>query len=145
VGSFALLPAVKLPSGSSDGGTGTGTADVSLLLISSHKLGPVAMDLNLGWVRRSGDGTAAPRNASLWTASFGGPGIGSVGWVAEVFGYPATSGPSGSDTIAAFLAGPTFEVREWLLLDAGFIAPLSGSQPRALYAGATYNIMRLWK
>ena len=35
---------------------------------------------------------------------------------------------------------PTFRVRDWLVLDAGFIAPITGPQPRAFYAGVTYNI-----
>jgi len=41
---------VKLPPGSSDSGTGTGTTDVGLLLISSHSLGPVSLDL---WISSS--------------------------------------------------------------------------------------------
>ena len=53
-----------------------------LLLISSHEFGPVAMDINAGYTRRSGDGSGAPKNATLWTASFGGPSVGarSDGW-----------------------------------------------------------------
>jgi hypothetical protein len=145
VGNFAILPSIKVPSGSSDSGTGTGTLDISLLFISSHKLGPVAMDLNFGYTRRGGDGTLAPRNASVWTASFGGPARGRLGWVAELYGYPATSGPAGAAAVVAFLGGPTVEVREWLVLDAGVIIPIAGSQPRALYAGAVYNLGRLWK
>jgi hypothetical protein len=144
VGNFAVLPSVKLPSGSADSGTGTGTTDVNVLLISSHALGAVAMDLNVGFTRRGGDGTVAPRNATLWTASFGGPARGWLGWVAELYGYPATSGPAGADSIVAVLAGPTFTVREWLVLDAGAIVPIAGPQPRAFYAGVTYNVGRLW-
>lgn len=145
VGNFAVLPAVKVPTGSADSGTGTGTTDMSLLLISSHKLGPVAMDLNVGYTRRGGDGTVAPRTASLWTASFGGPARGKLGWVAELYGYPATSGPAGAAATVAFLAGPTVEIREWLVLDAGGIVRITGPQPRALYAGVVYNVGRLWK
>ncbi len=144
VGDLAVLPSLKLPSGSADSGTGTGTTDVGLLLISSHKLGAVAMDLNVGYTRRGGDGTVAPRNATLWTASFGGPARGSLGWVAELYGYPATSGPAGADSVVAFLVGPTFAIREWLVLDAGAIVPITGPQPRAFYAGVTYNVGRLW-
>jgi hypothetical protein len=44
---------------------GTGTTDPNLLFISSHKLGPVAMDLNVGYTRRSGDGSVAPTSASV--------------------------------------------------------------------------------
>src|SRR5205823_7144424 len=39
VGDFAILPSIKVPSGSVASGTGTGTTDVGLLFISSHKLG----------------------------------------------------------------------------------------------------------
>ncbi len=144
LGDFAVLPAVKLPTGSAATGTGTGTTDVSLLLISSHQFGDVAMDLNAGYTHRSGDGANAPTNATLWTASFGGPLAGSVGWVAECYGYPATSGPSGQRSSVALLAGPTLLVRRWLVFDAGAIVPLTGPQARALYAGAVYNVGRMW-
>ena len=142
---FAILPAVKLPTGSSSSGTGTGTTDVSILLISSHDLGPVAMDVNVGYTRRSGSGATAPRDATLWTISFGGPGAGPVGWTAELYGYPATAGPAGAHSIVALLFGPTFVVRPWLVLDAGAIVRLAGPQPRAIYGGLVYNIGRLWK
>ena len=145
VGDFAILPGIKTPSGSADFGTGTGTTDVSLLFISSHSIGPVAMDLNLGFARRSGDGTVAPRNASVWTASFGGPARGALGWVGELYGYPATAGPAGAASIVALLAGPTLQVRPWLTLDGGLIAPISGPQPRAIYLGVVYNVGRLWE
>ena len=133
-----------MPTGSASSGAGTGTTDVSLLVISSHALGPVAMDLNAGYTRRSGDGTAAPRAATVWTASFGGPWRGRAGWVAEIYGYPATSGPSGAASIVAVLVGPTWLVRRWLVLDGGVIVPVTGPQPRAVYAGLTYNVGRLW-
>lgn len=143
VGDFAVLPAIKFPTGSDE--TGTKTTDVSLLLISSHKFGDVAMDLNVGFTHRSGDGANAPTNATLWTASFGGPLAGALGWVAECYGYPATSGPSGQSSIVALLGGPTFTVRPWLVFDAGVIVPVTGPQPRALYAGAVYNVARIWR
>ena len=144
LGDFAIEPAIKAPTGSTASGAGTGTTDVNLLVISSHALGPVAMDLNVGYTRRGGDGAAAPRDATVWTASFGGPWRGPAGWVAELYGYPATSGPAGADAIVALLVGPTWEVRSWLVLDAGVIAPIAGPQPRAAYIGVTYNVGRLW-
>ena len=145
LGRFAVLPSIKVPSGSVDLGTGTGTVDVGMLFISSHNLGPVAMDLNYGYTHRGGDGSNAPRNASVWTASFGGPARGRLGWVAELYGYLATTGPAGSAAIEAFLVGPTIQVREWLVLDAGAIVPIAGPQPRAVFAGVVYNVGRLWK
>jgi hypothetical protein len=142
LGDFAVLPAVKFPTGTAE--TGTKTTDISLLLISSHEFGDVAMDLNVGYTRRSGDGSNAPTNATLWTASFGGPLTGPVGWVAECYGFPATHGPSGVASIVALLGGPTLTVRPWLVFDGGVIVPVTGPQPRALYAGAVYNVGQMW-
>ena len=143
LGDFALQPSVKFPTGSSSHGTGTGTTDVGLLLISSHDWGDYALDVNFGYTRRSGDGTQAPRDATLWTVSGGGPVYKSLGWVAEVFGYPRTTGPAGEEGIVAFLTGPTYEIAKWIVLDAGVIVPLTGPQPHALYAGVTWNIGKL--
>lgn len=140
VGDFALLPAVKFPTGSSDKGMGTGTTDASILLISSHDFGPISMDINVGYTKRSGNGSNAPTNATLWTVSFGGPVSGSLGWTAECYGLPTTTGPAGQAAIVALLGGPTFLVRKWLALDAGLIVPLTGPQPHALYAGGVYNV-----
>lgn len=143
VGDFAILPSIKLPSGSANSGTGTDTTDFGALFISSHAFGSVAMDINVGYVRRSGDGTNASRSSTVWALAFGGPAHKIFGWSAELFGYPGTSGLSGSRRTVAFLAGPTWQVRKWLVLDAGFIAPIAGPQLRAIYAGATYNVGKL--
>jgi hypothetical protein len=142
VGDFAILPSLKMPSGSA--GVGTETTDFSFLFISSHVIDQISMDLNVGFTRRSGDGTLAPQTATLWTASFGGPARGPVGWVAELYGYPATSGPAGADSIVAILLGPTLRVHEWLVLDVGVIGAITGPQPRAVYAGVVYNVGRIW-
>jgi hypothetical protein len=142
-GDVAIQPSLKLPTGSAIRATGTGTTDLGLLFISSRDLGPVSMDLNAGYTRRSGDGTAAPRSATLWAASFGGPAAGALGWGAELFGYPATTGPAGAPSVIAFLGGPTCTVREWLVLDAGVILPIAGPQPKAVFFGGVYNIGRI--
>jgi hypothetical protein len=143
IGDFALQPSLKLPSGSALHGTGTGTTDVGLLLISSHDWGDYARDINVGYTRRSGDGSQAPRDATLWTVSSGGPVFRSLGWVAEVFGFPGTTGPAGNRGTAAFLTGPTFTIARWLVIDAGAIVPLTGPQPHSWYAGLTWNIGKL--
>jgi Putative MetA-pathway of phenol degradation len=144
-GNVAVLPSLKLPSGSTTSGTGTGTTDFSLVLISSQEFGPIEMDLNVGYTRRGGDGSTAPRNATVWTSSFGGPALRKLGWTAEVYGYPGTSGPSGAPPIVAFLGGPTLHLRRPLAFDAGVIEPITGPQPRSLYAGVVYNVGRIWK
>lgn len=143
-GRFALLPSVKLPAGSPASGAGTGTTDVSLLFISSHELGPIELDINFSFTRRSGDGTVAPKAATLWTFSFGGAAIDPLGWVAELYGLPGTSGPAGKAASAAVLIGPTFTIRPWLVLDTGVIAPLVGPQPVALFLGGVWNIGQIW-
>ena len=140
LGDFAFLSSVKFPTASAREGFGTGTTDLSLLLISSHELGSVDMDLNAGLTKRSGDGSRVPKTATVWTASFGFLLTGAFGWVAEVFGYPGTAGPQGQKGSVALLAGPTFSAREWLALDLGTITPVTGPQPRAAYAGFVWNI-----
>jgi len=140
LGRFALLPSIKLPTGSRSSGAGTGTLDGNLLLISSNNLGAIALDVNLGYSVRGGDGTVIPRNATLWTISFGGPGTGDIGWTAEVYGYPGTSGPAGKPPIVSLLFGPTFALRSWIVFDLGLIGPIAGPQPRAVYLGAVWNI-----
>jgi hypothetical protein len=142
-GDFAVLPALKLPTGSSERGTGTGTTDASLLLISSHDVGAISVDANLGYTRRGGDGSRTPRDATLWTVSAGFPAIGRLGGTAELYGFPGTSGPAGSTPLVAVLAGPTMNVRTWLAVDAGVIVPVEGPQPHAFYAGMVWNIGRL--
>jgi hypothetical protein len=79
----------------------------------------------------------------VWTASFGGPLGGGLGWTAECYGYPSTVGPAGQASIVALLGGPTFLVQQWLAIDAGVIVPLTGPQPHALYAGLVYNVGRM--
>lgn len=145
LGRFAVLPSVKFPTGSAASGTGTDTTDASVLLISSHDLGPVALDINAGYTRRSGDGLTVPRHATLWTVSLGGPAVGVVGWVAEVYGLPPASGPAGGDNLVAVLIGPTLAARRWLTLDGGIITPLRGPKPHAVYCGAVWNLGRAWK
>lgn len=137
---FALLPTVKLATG---GDRGTRTTDAALLLIDSRSIGPVSLDLNIGLTLRSGDGTSAPRTASLWTVSSGAPVAGAVGWQLECFGYPGTHGPAGAAPIVAILTGPTLGAWRTLALDAGVILPVAGPQPRALYAGLVTNLGRL--
>ena len=143
IGDFAIQPSLKLPAGSATHGTGTETTDVGLLLISSHGWGDYALDINAGFTRRSGDGSQVPRNALRWTVSGGAPVYKALGWAAEIYGFPRTTGPAGQDGIVAILTGPTLEIEKWLVLDAGAIFPLSGAQPHALYAGLTWNIGKL--
>ena len=143
LGSFALLPYLKFPSGSVAEGRGTGTTDATLIAISSRTLGPVSVDLNLAYTIRSGNGSRVPRQASFWTASIGFPIVAQSGWTFEYFGYPATSGPSGEGAWSAILTGPTATIRPWLAIDFGVIVPLAGRQTYGLYAGGTWNAGRL--
>lgn len=134
IGDFALQPGLKLPTGASRAGRGTGTTDASLLAISSHVIGPVALDVNLGVTRHS-DGT----DAALWTVSTGTTIDGPLAWAAEVFGYPGFA----AAPAVGFLTGPTWTVHPWFVADLGLIVNVAGPQPPALYAGLTWNVGRL--
>ena len=143
LGDFAVLPSLKIPTGSAENGTGTGTTDASLLVISSRDVGPVHIDLNAGWTYRNGS-ESVPRDAWVWTASFGGALRGPVGWTVEWYGYPGTGGDAGSDPIVALLAGPMWTARNWLVFDVGLVVPVAGGQPRAIFGGVTYNVGQLF-
>jgi hypothetical protein len=138
---FAILPAVKWPTG---GDRGTSTTDLGLLLIDSRTIGPVSLDINAGLTRRSGDGSSAPRTSTLWTVSSAFPAVGPVGWQLECFGLPGTHGPEGAAPTVAVLTGPTLGAWRSLSLDAGVILPISGPQARAVYAGLVVNLGR-WR
>jgi len=143
VATFAVFPTVKLPTGSTSEDAGTGTTDLGLVLISSREFGDVSLDVNVGMVHRFGRDELAPHDSSMWSVSFGGSLHGPIGWAAEFYGFPSTAGPAGDRSVLATLLGPTMRVRGWLVMDAGIIVPLTGPQPRALYAGGAYNIGRL--
>lgn len=138
---FSVQGAIKFATGAHD--VGTGTTDLSLLLISSRPIGAAELDLNAGYTHRSGDGAVVPTSATLLTASLGSPIHGAVGGVAELFSYPGTSGAAGTSTQVGFLVGPTLQVRPWLVLDAGAILNVRNLGANAIYAGATYNAGRI--
>jgi hypothetical protein len=140
---FSVQPTLGLPTGSLKRGTGTGTTAVNILLISSRKVGPVSLDINVGYTRRSGDGTNAPKDSTVWTAAAGIPIAGGLQWDAEIFGFPGTSGPAGYAPIVAFLTGPTFQVHRSVVLDGGVVLNISGYGGTAVYAGITWNMGRL--
>ena len=143
VGDFAILPSLKLPTASSARGLGTGTTDVSMLLISSHSVGNMDIDINVGGTRRSGNGSLVPPSATVWTVSAGYAFARGFGWTAEIFGFPGTSGDSGAKGTAALLTGPTYQPAIWLAFDAGMIAPFTGPQARAVFTGLVWNIGKL--
>ena len=139
LGDFALLPAIKFPSGSLSTGTGTGSLDLGVTAIASYDIRGVAMDLNAAYTRVGSAAGSAASNAALWTASFGIPVAGKLSWVAEVFGVPTIDG-SGTVSTAALLTGPSFLVSPALNLDVGVIAPFHGDLPNAIYAGLVWNL-----
>ena len=144
IGAFAVQAAVSLPTGSADAGRGSGKAGVNLLAISSHRLGPVALDINAGYTRLGGESAFAPRDSTVWTASAGLPVVDRLGWVAELFGYPGTTGPGGGLLVVAFLTGPTITLNPSFVLDAGAIFDVERFGGTAIHGGLTWNIGRAW-
>lgn len=138
---FSVQGSVKFATGARD--VGTGTKDLSVLLISSRPIGAAELDLNAGYTHRSGDGVLIPTSATLLVASFGTPIRGPLGGVAELFSYPGTAGPAGTSTMVGFLFGPTLQLRPWLVLDTGAILNVRNLGANAAYAGFTYNVGRI--
>ena len=145
LGDFAILPAVKFPTGAVERGRGTGTTDARCSLISSHDVRRVAMDLNVGYTRRSGNGAQAPRQRDAvdrvvrrrrWSKrSVGSPSCMAIrrrrarrpGVDRRVPGRP-----------------DLHDSRNTWRSTRGMIVPVAGPQPHALYAGAVWNVGKLW-
>lgn len=145
LGAAAVQSMLWIPASSQGSGLGSGSAGVSVLLISSHQAGPVAIDANVGYTRIGGDGSVTPNNSTLWTIAAGFPVAGRLGWAAEVFGFPGTAGPSGASPVVAFLTGPAVTLAPSLVLDAGIVLDIQGWGGTAVYGGLTWNIGRLWQ
>jgi hypothetical protein len=145
IGAFAIQTAVSLPTGSVDSGRGSGKAALNVLAISSHRIGPVSLDVNAGYTRLGGESAVAPRNSTVWAFAAALPVAGRVGWAAELFGFPGTSGPNGQPPVVAVLTGPNLAVSSSLVLDAGVIFDVLRFGGTAAYAGGTWNIGRLWR
>lgn len=144
VGAFAIQAAVSLPTGSADSGRGSGAAAVSVLAISSHRIGPVSLDVNAGYARLGGESPTAPRDSTVCTAAAGFPVAGRFGWVAELYAYPGTSGPNGRPPVVAFLTGPSLTVTPSVVLDAGATFDVVRFGGTAVYGGFTWNIGHAW-
>ena len=145
LGAFAIQSTLSLPTGSPESGRGSGEAAVNLLLISSHRIGPLSLDVNAGYTRLGGESTVAPRDSTVWTAAAAVPVAGRVGWAVELYGYPGTSGPLGQPPVVALLTGPSLTVGPSLVLDAGAIFDVARFGGTAVYAGLTWNIGRIWQ
>ena len=144
IGAFAVQGTVSLPTGSPESGRGSGKAALNLLAISSHKLGPISLDINAGYTRLGGESEVAPRDSTVWTVSTGFPIAGRIGWVAELYGFPGTSGPNGQPPVVAALTGPTVTMTASIALDAGATFDVSRFGGTAVYGGLTWNIGRAW-
>ena len=145
LGAFAIQSTLSLPTGSPESGRGSGKAAVNVLAISSHRIGPVSLDVNAGYTRLAGESTSAPRDSTVWTAAAAFPIAGRLGWAVELYGYPGTSGPHGQPPVVALLTGPNLTVSPSVVLDAGAILDIEGFGGTAIYAGVTWNIGRMWQ
>ena len=138
VGNIAILPSVTVPT-ESDGMTAG-----SVLFIVSRMFGPLSLDVNAGHTWREGDGSQEPTRESMWAAALGGPIRGRFGWMGELSGSPATSGPAGRSATLNSLVGATATLKPSLVVDVAIIAPISGSDPAALVLGFVWNGGALW-
>lgn len=144
LGTLAIQPGVTLATGSLQKETGIGTASGSILLISSHAFGPVAVDINGSYTHRGGDGSVVPKDATMVTVAAAFPVAGAFGWCAELFAYPRTHGLSGEPGIVGFLTGPSFTLNKSVVVDAGVVLDVSNLGGTQVYAGVTWNIGHAW-
>ena len=142
VGDFAVQPSLKLATGSTSRGFGTGTTEGGVLLVSSRQLLGGQIDTNVGITFSSGDGTDAPETSTVWAVAGGRSIAGPLGAVVEVFGFPGTRGPAGGPPQVGLLFGPTYAVRPSLVLDAGAIVDVQNLGGNAAYVGLTANLGR---
>lgn len=142
VGDFAVQPSLKLATGSTTKGFGSGTTDGGILLVSSHQVLGGEIDANAGVTFASGGGVDAPEASTIWAVSFGRTLAGPLGGVAEVFGYPGTSGAAGGPPQVGLLFGPTWALRPSLVLDAGAIVNVQHLGGTSAYVGLTANLGR---
>lgn len=131
---FALQPGVTF----ANGPRRASDAALSLVGVASQDIGPVAMDLNVMATRLNG---VRGRLPYLWTASFGGALAGPVGWGLELSGSVGADGAN-PDQLLGYLG---YTVKPWLVLDAGWSSPPSGAGAKTVFAGATYNVGRVFR
>jgi hypothetical protein len=131
---FALMPGVTF----ANGPRRASDAAFSLIGVMSQPLGPVSMDLNVAATRLNGANGQVPY---LWTASFGGALAGPFGWGLELSGSGGSDGANPSQ----LLGYVGYTVKPWLVLDVGWSSPPSGAGAKTLFAGATYNVGRVFK
>ena len=141
---FAVQPSVTLPGESAADGTEPGATSVALVLISSHTIRGVSLDVDVGGTV-SGASPAIPRTASLWAVSGGIPLAPRVTWGVELFGYPGTAGQAGEPPVVGFLTGPSVRLTKRLVIDgSAAIVGVKGFGSPAFFAGLTWNAVRLW-
>ncbi len=128
----AILPGVTF----ANGPRRDRDAALSLMVVYSQAVGPVAVDLNVAATRLN---RVEGRVPYLWAASAGGPVAGAVGWGVELWGEAADGTPA-STNVLGFVG---YTVRPSLVLDAGFTTPLDGDAGTTLFAGLTWNLGRV--
>jgi hypothetical protein len=141
-GAVAVLPSLNVSTGSADA---TGETAAGLLLIASRTLGAVSLDLNVGYTRRTGDGSRAPKTEALWAASLGGPLSRRVSWLGEVYGYPATAGPAGESAIVGSIVGASAAISSSIVVDIALALPVAGPESHAVLAGVVWNAGSVWR
>jgi hypothetical protein len=140
-GAIAVLPSVSLPVGNA---RRTDEDGVGVLFITSRAMPTVSLDLNVGYIRRGGDGSQVPVSEALWAAAAGGPLSGRFGWVGEISGSPRTAGPAGRDAEVNLLVGVTAALTPSVVMDVAAALPLSGDGSSVIMSGVVWNVGPLW-
>lgn len=140
--SFAIKPAITLPSGDYDRGLGAGRPAYGVTLISTAEFKPVAIHANVGYtLQRYTDADRDASREDIWNLSLAGTYevMKGLQLVAEV--GATTNGDRASDVWPVFMTGGViYSAREWLDLSLGVKGGLNTPETDvALLTGLTFK------
>ena len=106
LGAFAIQPTLSLPTGSAESGRGSGKAAVNVLAISSHRFGPVSLDVNAGYTRLGGESTSRRATARCGRSPLRLPIAGRSAGPPRSTATRARAVRTGQPPVVALLTGP---------------------------------------
>jgi hypothetical protein len=140
---FSVAHYIKLPTGDTAQGLGTGRVDHDFIALVSKKIGGTTVDFNVGFLfsgRTTENGHASSGQAALAASHNITKRVGIQG---ELSGYSRNDAQPG----AMFgLGAVTYQIDRRIVLDSGLRVGLTPDAPRSgLFAGLTLGISDLYK
>lgn len=134
---LAVKATVKLPTGESKKGLGSGKTDYGLMLIATKEIGGVTLHINLGYTFVGKGKGEDLNNVLTYSLASELPMTEKLKLVGEIIGE-TNSDPKSSSNPLDGLVGFIYDVKDWLSLDAAVKWGLSDASPNnTLLAGTT--------